>query len=51
MAASPFSVDKNRSNVGSGKYFDIFYKNVCGLRTKPIEIFNNAFSSISKLCV
>jgi hypothetical protein len=44
MAASPFTVARNRSNVGSGYYLDIFYQNVRGLRTKSIEIFNNVCS-------
>jgi hypothetical protein len=44
MAASPITVTKNRSNVGSGYYIDIFYQNVRGLRTKSTEIFNNVCS-------
>jgi hypothetical protein len=44
MAASPLAVVRNRSNVGSGYYLDIFYRNIRGLRTKPIEIFNNVCS-------
>jgi hypothetical protein len=44
MAASPFAVVRNRSNVGSGYYLDIFYQNVHGLRTKSIETFNNVCS-------
>jgi hypothetical protein len=39
MAASS-AVDRNRSNMGSGNYLDIFYQNVRPLRTKPVEIFN-----------
>jgi hypothetical protein len=44
MAASPITVPRNRFNVGSGYYIDIFYQNVRGLRTKSTEIFNNVCS-------
>jgi hypothetical protein len=43
MASSSFAVDRNRSNVGSGNYLDIFYQNVHGLATKSVEIFNVFF--------
>jgi hypothetical protein len=41
MAAS---LDRNRSNVGSGNYLDICYQNVHGLMAKSVEIFNNVCS-------
>jgi hypothetical protein len=44
MTASPFTVIRNRSNVGSRYYIDNFYQNIRGLRTKSIEIFNNVCS-------
>jgi hypothetical protein len=41
---SPLAVVRNRYDVGSGNYLDIFCHNVHGLRTKSIEIFNNMYS-------
>jgi hypothetical protein len=38
VAISPFDIDKNSSNVDSGKYLDNFYQNAHDLRTRSVEI-------------
>jgi hypothetical protein len=52
IAASPITVIRNRSNVGSGYYINIFNQNVRGLRTKSTEIFNNVcFYDFKIICL
>jgi hypothetical protein len=50
MPIYPFVVDRNWSYVVSGKYLDIFYQNIHGLRSISVDICNNV-CSILKLHV
>jgi hypothetical protein len=51
MASCPFAVDRNRSDVGSEKYLDIFHQNVHGLRTKSVEIFDVCSFDFKMICL
>jgi hypothetical protein len=45
IAVSPFGVDRDNLNMGSGNYLDISCQYFRGLTTKSVDIFNNVCSS------
>jgi hypothetical protein len=51
MAASPFTVTRNRSNVGSGYYIDIFIKMFMVLGLNLLKFLTTYAPTILKLFV
>jgi hypothetical protein len=51
MEAAPDVACRNRSNVGSGNYLDIFYHNIHGLGTKSVDIFNVCSFDFKIICL